>query len=134
MNNHERYMAALKKLAGTGKRTCQHSGCRTMTLATYCRKHKEAEVMTEKTFITIDLSDDSAPGICSYCSQHGTEHAPSGTAFVYCFHRECGAFRRPGATWARVENISAGDFKTAMLTGVLKFENVILSTDGMTPQ
>jgi len=95
---------------------------------------QEIENMTDQTFTAVDLTAEHPPGICAYCVQHGIEHMPSGVLFVYCFHTETGAHRRPGETWTRCTGFSASDFKTAILSGVLKFENVILSTEGMTRQ
>ena len=104
--------------------------------------------MTDKTFAKVNLNDtwdgppdiycppdiDSPPDICSYCRQHGIEHIPSGVVYVYCWHTETGAHHHPKGTWTIVENISASDFKAAILTAVLKFEHNTLSTSGMTEQ
>jgi len=39
---HQRYMEAMKKLAGTGERTCQHSGCQSLAQKSqnYCLIHR----------------------------------------------------------------------------------------------
>ena len=86
------------------------------------------------TFEAIDLTAAPPPGICSYCSQHGVEHVPSGVLYVYCFHTETAAHSHPKGAWTILNNIAAADFKTIILTAVLKFEHVTLATSGMTQQ
>ena len=89
-----------------------------------------------KSFSGISLDGDSPPNICQGCAQHGVEHLPSGTVFVYCTHNRTGVFRQPGGVWNAREYIDLDEFRRSILAGVLQFESAagFFYADGMTEQ
>ena len=43
----DRHMAAMKRLHGQNKHTCQQPGCTTMVMGAYCMKHLESAIANQ---------------------------------------------------------------------------------------
>lgn len=80
--------------------------------------------MTE--FAHLDLTSSRAPNICSKCLGHALEHVPSGCEFVYCNHTEAGCMRRPAGRWITASEISAAEFRAAVLIAIAVGEGLYI--------
>jgi hypothetical protein len=67
MNNHARYMTAMKKLAGANKHTCRHPGCQTMVMGAYCMEHIEQAIAQK--WDEIETADKPRPTGEQPCSR-----------------------------------------------------------------
>jgi hypothetical protein len=47
LTDHNRYLAAMKKLHGTNRHTCRHPECQTLVLGDYCLEHLERAIAKE---------------------------------------------------------------------------------------
>ena len=75
----------------------------------------------EKTFESVALVDPPL-GVCQRCSESAMLHTPTGTKFAYCEHTGTGAMLTPGSSWYMVENVTAANFKQAVLIAVMEGE------------
>jgi len=74
--------------------------------------------MNDEIFVHVDLSGSCPEKVCPTCASNGIEHGPSGVRFAHCQHRNAGAWCGLRG-WATAQNVSAGDFKRAMIAAVM---------------